>query len=336
MVMNLVRRCNIEVIYKNKDITEKLTPYLQSVTVVDNLEGVFDSLEIKLLNKNNLFMGKGWSFQKGDLLKITATTLNWENEYEGEKRFNLGEFYIDEKEFDKYTARIKAISAPLNATDTTHDKTWENIQLKSLGQEIANKYKLKYQFLSDDINFSNLQQERQTDFQFLKNTAEESDVKVKITNEKLVLFDESKLPDKIKKHIQVDLLKVIDFKLRDTKKTTYDSVELSHFDVIKLKDVTYVKSYNELKGLPGGTTNKVLKLKKRPSTQNIEKYAIAQIEKANRTSTVLEITDIGNGSMYSGCVIEVLNSGEFNGKYLVKKITKTFPQFKMVVEAYKL
>ena len=74
---NRMRRAWVEIIYKSKNITTELSPYLQDFEVIDNLEGQLDSMKITLLNKGNKFMQDGWSFAKGETLEFKIKNLNW-------------------------------------------------------------------------------------------------------------------------------------------------------------------------------------------------------------------------------------------------------------------
>lgn len=333
---NKVRRAWIEIIYKSKNITAELSPYLQNFEVIDNLEGQLDSMKITLLNKGNKFMQNNWSFIKGDILEFKIKTLNWENEIEGEKEAGLGLFYVDEREYTKDTAEIKGVSAPLQALDVVHSKTWENISLKRLGEEFSKKYNLKFMYIcSRDIILKNLTQEKETDFSYLNKLAQEEGVKLKLTCNSLVLFEESEFAKK-EKIVTFDLLKVNDFSLIDRSSDIYDSVEVSYFDAISFSEKKVVLTAEELKGKTGGTIKKTLKITRKPPSLDIKTYALKKLEQMNKRQKELEITDIGNRNIYSGSIFEVINSGEYNGKYLVTQVVKTLPKFITKIKSYKI
>lgn len=335
-IQNKVRRAWVEIMYKNQNITQDITPYLKSVTTTDNLEGKLDDLNITLLNRGNKFLLSGWSFQKGDLLNIKLKTLNWENETEGVKEVTLGQYYIDEKEFNKDTAQIKAVSSPLNALNVVNSKTWNSITLKRLGEEIAKKYKLEYLFLSNDhIQMSNIIQEKETDFSFLNKIAQEAGLKLKITEKKLVLFEESSF---YKNKITgiFDLNYSIDFNLKDKTSDIYDSVEVSYFDTVSFGEKKQVITYEELLGKSGGTKKKTLKIKRKPVHGNLRKYALKLLEQSNKSQVILEVTIPGYRNIFAGNVIKIVNSGEYDGKYLVTKVVKTLPGFTCKIESYKI
>lgn len=334
--MGKIRRAWIEIIHKDKNITTELTPYLQNFEVIDNLEGQLDSMKITLLNKGNKFMQKGWSFSKGEVLEFKVKTLNWENEIEGEKEAGIGLFYIDEREYSKESAVIKGVSAPLQSLDVTNSKTWQSISLKRLGEEFSNKYGLKFMYLSSrDIILKNLTQEKETDFSYLNKIAQEEGVKLKLTCNSLVLFEESEFAKK-EKVVTIDLLKVIDFNLIDKSSDVYDSVEVKYFDVVSFSEKKVVLTAEELKGKTGGTTKKTLKITKKPASMDMKTYALKKLEQLNKRQKEIEITTIGDRNIYSGSVFEIINSGEYNGNYLVTQVTKTLPGFITKTKGYKI
>lgn len=334
--MGKIRRAWVEIIHKDKNITTELNPYLQNFEVIDNLEGQLDSMRITLLNKENKFMQKGWSFSKGEILEFKVKTLNWENENEGEKEAGIGLFYVDEREYSKESAVIKGVSAPLEALDVTYSKTWQSISLKRLGEEFSNKYGLKFMYLcSRDVILKNLTQEKETDFSYLNKIAQEEGVKLKLTCNSLVLFEESEFSKK-EKVSTIDLLKVIDFNLIDKSSDIYDSVEVKYFDIVSFSEKKVILTAEELKGKKGGSTKKTLKITKKPASMDIKTYALKKLEQLNRQQQEIEITTLGDRNIYAGSVFEIINSGEYNGNYLVTQVTKILPGFIAKIKGYKI
>lgn len=330
----LMRRVDPILFYKEKDISEDLRPYLLSVSSEDNLEGKLDSIEISVINKDNKFLDPNWSPEKKEILEFGIKTLNWENELEGFLQSNVGSYYIDEKSFNKKVATWKGISAPLNSKNTKNSKTWESISMKRLGEEFASKYNLEFQYLvSDEITLINLTQENETDFSFLNEIAKEEGIKLKITNKKLVLFDEKEFQNKEAVYI-IDLLKVKDYKIKDKSNEIYDAVEIKEFDVISLENKTVVKTKAELEGKLGGTKNKILKVKARSKSNNLDRYCLKLLEQANKYEETITLTVVGDRRAYAGLTFNLINAGYYSGKYMMKKVKHTLPTFTTEIEGY--
>ncbi len=331
---NLMRRVYPTLIYKEKDISEDLQPYLLSITSTDNLEGELDSIKISVLNQDNKFLDPKWSPEKKEILTFGIKTLNWENELEGFMQSNIGTYYIDEKTFDKKIATWKGISAPLNSKNEKNSKTWETVSMKRLGEEFANKYNLEFQYLvSGEITLTDLIQENETDFSFLNKIAKEEGIKLKITNKKLVLFDEKEFQKKEAVY-KIDLQKVEDYRINDKSNEIYDAVEVTEFDPIALANKTVTKTKAELEGKIGGSKNKVLKIKARSKSGDLDKYCLKMLEQVNKQEKIIILKVVGDRRAYAGLTFELINAGYYSGKYMMKKVKQILPKFTTEIEAY--
>ena len=330
----LARRVYAVVKYKDKDISQDISPYLLSMTVIDNLEGELDSVRISLLNEDNKFLNPKWSPNKKEILEIGIKTLNWESEIEGYQYRKLGIYYVDEKNFDKRIATWKGVSAPLNSRNQKNSKTWASISLKRLGEEFSSKYGLEFQFyVSEEITLTDLRQENETDFSFLDRIAKEEGIKLKITNKKMVLFSEKEFQDK-EIAWTIDLTKVIDYSIKDISNDIYDAVEITEFDPIALKNKEVIKTKAELEGGTGGTKNKTLKIKARSKSNDLNRYCLKMLEQVNKKEKSLTITIVGDRNIYAGLTFNLINAGIYAGKYMAKKVKHTLPKFTTEIEAY--
>lgn len=334
--MGKMRRAEPTIIYKENEITKNIMPYISSIIITDNLEGTLDDVKISLINQKNIFLNNNWSPNKNERIEIGIKTLNWEQEKEGIVSKNFGIFYIDEKEFSKKTATWKGISAPLNSKNVKNSKTWESVTLNKLGEEIANKYNLEYQFFSEsEINLKDLQQEKQTDFSFLNKIALEEGIKLKITNKKLVLFEESEFQKK-ETSIILDLKKVEDFRIKDKSNDIYDAVEVKEFDKIAFKETKVIITKEELEGKEPGQANKILKINTRSKSQDLYKYALKKLQQVNKQENMINITMVGDLRYYAGIVINIINAGIYSGRYMIKKVIHKLPNFTTEIETYKI
>lgn len=334
--MGKIRRAEPIIVYKENEITKDIMPYISSVTITDNLEGTLDDLRISLINKENIFLNNKWSPNKNEKIEIGIKTLNWEKEKEGIINKKFGIFYIDEKQFSKRNATWKGISAPLNSKNVKNSKTWESITLDKLGQEIADKYKLEYEYFSkEEISLKDLQQEKQTDFSFLNKIALEEGIKLKITNKKLVLFEESDFQKK-KTSIILDLKKVEDFQIKDKSNDIYDAVEVKEFDKIAFKEKKVIITKEELEGKEPGQANKILKINTRSKSQDLNRYALKKLEQVNKQENIMNIKMVGDLRYYAGITVNVINAGIYSGRYMIKKVIHKLPNFTTEVEAYRV
>lgn len=335
MVLNRSRRASPLVLYKKKDISNQILPFLKQVTIVENLEGVFDEATIKCDNKNNIFLNANWAFSKGSMLEVGISTLNWESENEGLINKIIGQYNIDCKKLNTKDATIKCISAPLKAKNQENTNFYNKISLKELGNKIATKYNLQYYYEGPDIVLDDVKQEKMTDFKFLSDVATKEGLKLKVTNNKLVLFEEEELIKREPvKSFSIDYF--TDFEIDDRSNEIYDAIELSYYDAMEEEEKKVLITKNELEGGKNKEYEKVLKTKVRAKDNNFKRLARNLLNKANRREIVMTFKTIGYLNLYPGAAIIITNAGEYNGKYLITKIIYNLPKFYITVEAYKI
>lgn len=190
--MPQARRARVTIFYENKDITNDLAPYLKSFEYTDNAEDKSDEIQITLEDREMLWMGD-WYPTKG--AKISAEIIVTEND--AEQRLPCGTFEIDEIESNgsPNDVKIKAVSVPFSS-GIRHDKQnkpWENIALSKIAQDIAEKASLELFFDSnDDSEFDRVDQVNQGDLAFLQSLCQRTGHSLKVTGEKIVIYDQEK------------------------------------------------------------------------------------------------------------------------------------------------
>lgn len=333
MDARLIRRVEAGIIYKGKEISSSLSLYLKNITIVDNLKGSIDDLNITLRNDECRFLQPSWSFELKDRFEITLTTLNWENELEGKKSLKCGYFYLDDKSFNKDTVTIKGLSIPLGPIqDQKNSNHWDNASLETIGKEIATKYKLQFLYLvKEKINFYSIDQSEETDLEFLNKIASDEGINLKLTFDKLVLFDETYIEDEKTKRI-IDLRggEIIDWDIREKTKDIYDKVEIKYFNSISGEEEIYIYSEEKSKNLP----EKILKMSRRSASRDIEKFAKKKLKQINQDKIILNLSIIGELKLTAGKTFNLINAGIFNGKYMINKLTRTLSPFTTSIEAY--
>lgn len=338
-IENLIRRATPIVNYRGIDITESISPFFERAEITEVLEGELDSCTLRFNNKDGNFLKKNWALKKNELINFLIKTLNWENNFAGVKKSNIGNYYIDRRKFTKRKAIIKAISAPLEAKDTKNSKIWNKITLKNLGAEFATKYNLEYFYKTKkEITLTNIKQEEETDFSFLQTIATREGIKLKLTHSKVVLFEEELLLKKeTKKSLSIDYFE--DYEINDKSNEIYDAIELTYFDSKKNKKQKAVITKSELetgKKEENKKFQKLLKIKMRALTGDIDTLARNLLSRANRKEIEISFKMIGYTNLYTGDVIEILDAGEFSGRYLIFKLGHKLPKFETSVIAYKI
>lgn len=336
--MGRVRKAYAGIIYKNNDISSDLEKYLSALTITDNLSGKLDDIDIKLRSKEMLFLKPNWALKLKEQLDITLITENWETASENKMQLPCGSFFIDDRSFDAYSVSIRAVSAPIsNVLDQKNSKHWENISLKILGEELAKKHKLKFQYLvNEEIKFTSLDQDKETDLSFLNRIAEDEGISLKLTFNKIVLLDRDIL-EKKEASRTINLLSQeisSDWNFRERTKEVYDKCEVTYLNLTSCLSDSASYTTEGKETTVNEEDEKVLKINKRSSSGDIKKLAMKKLKQANRGEVEFTFSIIGDLKITSGVVFNLINAGIFNGKYMVEKVTRTLNPFRADIEAY--
>lgn len=333
--MVLTRRAGIKLKYSGKEI--ELSSELSSLTIIDNISGVIDSIDFVLKNENSRLLNKENELCIGEKVEFELWTLNWSSSEEGIKVYPLGIYYIDTRSFDNESGTFKALAIPGgDSQDEVNTKTWGEISLKSLNQEFADKYKIDAYFNSkDNPLLKDIKQENETDLVFLKKIAEEEGFNFKINVDKLIMFDIEEYEKRESKH-QIDLNSST-YSIDEETKNLYTKVEIKYQKSKWLEEekITYSLKDFEIK-IPGKVKEKTLKINARSKSSNLRKLAKVRLFKENRGRVTLNTTIVDKIDLYSGDVIEVINAGVFSGRYMIKKTTKKLPDLSVKISAYKI
>lgn len=340
--MGRVRKAYPYVKYKSKEIGMELNQYVQSFSVTENLQDSMDDLSITLRNDNNRFLKPEYCLEKKEKLEISIITENWENLEETIKTIPAGIYYIDDRSFSDTSVSIKGISGPIgNMQDQVNSKHWENFTLKKLGEQLAKKHKLSLHFIGEDLKFFYIEQDKETDLSFLKRVVNDEGMALKVNYNKIIIFDIEKLEEK--KVVRVFDLKgsEIDqssWNFREKTKEIYDICEISYLDIntgIEEK-IAYGRDNKEVSGYEEKPNLKVLKISKKSLNRDIKIYAKKMLRRANRKEVEFNFNIIGDVSVMVGQTFQLINSGIFEGKYMISRVTKSLNPFKCEIESYKI
>lgn len=195
---HLGRRAWLQVTYNSKDISEALAQYLISASYTDNLSGQVDDISLTLEDKAGLWQSD-WMPVKGAALDIILCTYNWQGLYDGEFDTTLGTFEVDEIEMtsapDVVNIKAVAISIGDDSTlrSTMRSKTWENISVRKVANDIAWENGLKLFWDCDDNpNIDKLEQNDESDLSVLQKVCDDAGFALKITTDTIIVFDEAK------------------------------------------------------------------------------------------------------------------------------------------------
>ncbi|MBP2655414.1 MAG: Phage late control protein [Firmicutes bacterium] len=197
--MTSARQATVKIVYNAKDITKNIAPFLLDFEYTDNESHKADDIQLTLEDKNQLWMSD-WLPTKGDTITASIIVENWFKPGDG-LSLPCGTFSVDEVEFSgpPHIIRIKGVSVPTSTDIRGQAKTkaWEKISLKSIAEDLASAASLTLMYESDtNPQYLRIDQVESSDLAFLQTMCEKACVALKVTDNKIVIFDERTYEEK--------------------------------------------------------------------------------------------------------------------------------------------
>lgn len=196
----LARRTRAKVLFNGTDISRDIAQYLLSLDYLDAGEGSADNLDIKLQDRNGLWM-LNWleeAVEKASTGKLTIQAdIIRENEKSDGKdaRLPCGTFELDcvkasgPPSVVDIKATALAYSGPMRQTKKT--RVWQGISLSAIAGQLAAENGVKCRFDSSfNPVFKRKDQRETSDIAFLQKLCGDAGITLKATNGEIILFDE--------------------------------------------------------------------------------------------------------------------------------------------------
>lgn len=314
------RRVVVDINYNGENVQKSLVPYLETFSYVDVSNGEGDTIAIQLDNIEKKWLNE-WMPAKGDVLEAKIKTYEWEsykdnwNQDNDMKVFKCGIFILDDFEFSgrPLISTINGISTPLDSAFkiTKRTKTWENVTVKAVGEEIAKRSGLSLVYDADSIQIKALEQSSQTDGECLNNLCKTYGLYLKIYANKIIIFDPFRYDEK-EPVMTIDEKDMKSWSWKTTTDGTYTGGKMEYTDAKTEKDyVCKIGSGNRILDVSG----------KADSKEDAKKKVIAAVNLANRGITTMSITIMGTFKIVASACVRITGLGKLNGKYFVDKVT---------------
>ncbi len=292
----------------NKDISAYLTPFLIEFRYIDN-DGLqkqeSDDIEISLHDPENFFRDNPPA--RGSSLKVKFG-------YEDKIR-NAGMFFIDSytysvnREGDIFT--IKALAKNVKSSYRTIKTTaFENMTLKSIASEIAERHGYKLYFQAEDVFFRRITQNQKRDLEFLAELCKLYGKTCKISNQTIVILDPEKSSMIYK--LSRDYVLEANFEVSSLYEAEIEVIYLSPTkkETIKDKKKAEVKASGDTKKL-----NLRVEDKKQAET-------IAKRQKILNEMKELQARLICPGipDLHAGGYVEIEGFGKFDRQYYIQSV----------------
>lgn len=316
--------------YNNKDISADISKYLKSISYTDNLSGEADDLQITLEDKAGLWQST-WMPEKGALLDVMLQQKYWQTLSALAQSLRLGLFEIDEITSSGYPSevQIKAVSVPDNNTlrGTERSRSWEKAKLQVIANDIASAAGMSL-FWDTEENpvLDRAEQTEQSDLSFLYAICKDKGLALKISDKKIIIFDEAKYeaekakitivkPGTVyKKESGMKYLFVgTGYSLRTKIRDIYAACRVSYQQGSS-------KSNIEATYTAAGKKGKTLQVNEQvESVAEALDLAKKRLREKNKDEVTGSLNMLGNFVLLSGVTVDLLGFGAFDGKYLITR-----------------
>lgn len=324
------RRTDIDVSLDGINITSSMERFLISMSYTDCEEGETDDLQIKLADKDDLWLCN-WleqSIQAASTavsgLKIHGKIIqhNWKNS-DKSMELDCGQFELDSVDTSgpPSVVTLKATSLPFNAQirQTKKSRAWEAYHLSGIAKEMANKADMTCMYESpSNPYYDRVEQTKKSDISFLSGLCKDAGLSLKCTDNMLVIFDQSKYEK---------MPAVMTFGRKDGNYTSYrlstgkansayTSCRVRYNDPDSKKvieGIAYVDDFDK-----EAKNNQQLEVTaKVTSVAQAKDLAFKRLRLHNKFSKTGSITLPGNPALVAGVTIGLKDWGGWSGKYLV-------------------
>lgn len=316
--------------YNNKDISADISKYLKSISYTDNLSGEADDLQITLEDKAGLWQST-WMPEKGALLDVMLQQKYWQTLSALPQSLRLGLFEIDEITSSGYPSevQIKAVSVPDNNTlrGTERSRSWEKAKLQVIANDIASAAGMSLFWDTEENQvLDRAEQTEQSDLSFLYAICKDKGLALKISDKKIIIFDEAKYeaekakitivkPGTIyKKESGMKYLFVgTGYSLRTKIRDIYAACRVSYQQGSS-------KSNIEATYTAAGKKGKTLQVNEQvESVAEALNLAKKRLREKNKDEVTGSLNMLGNFVLLSGVTVNLLGFGAFDDKYLITR-----------------
>lgn len=259
-------------------------------------------------------------------LKVSAAIVrkNWNNDGKDDV-LDCGEFELDSVAADgpPATVTVKCTSLPYSCSmrQTLKSKSWENVSLHSIAEEIAKRNGFAVMFESSyNPKYARVEQYRMSDIAFLQKLCHDAGASLKVTSKILVIFDQADYENKK----AVRTVKFgeeggyIRYKLSTGANDTYTSCRVCYTDANGT--VFSATEYSENFSDDNGGKNQCLEINQKVSSK-AEAQALARkmLRLHNKYEYEASFTFPGDTQLAAGSAMALSGFGAWDGKYIIKQ-----------------
>lgn len=313
------RRAEVVLVYEGADISRDIAPFLIDFTYTDNSHGKDDELSVTLEDKEGVWRGP-WHPEKGAAIRASIIVRNWDDEGQV-LSMPCGSFEIDEVACSGPPTRVslKAVSTAVGSSAKREQKTkaWEDIPLSGVAGEIAGRHGLALSWDSpSDPFYSRKDQVEKSDLLFLRGLCEEAGLALKVTDGKMVIFDEKEYETRAPgSTIVFGDGRMISYRFRSKCAQVYKGARVKYHHPVQ--DETFDVYVDDEDELESGETLQINEAV--DSEAEAEALAAKKLHEKNKSETTGTFELMGDLSLVGGVTVGVAGFGVFDGTYFVER-----------------
>lgn len=338
MAQAIQTRLKLQFTKAGSDVSESLLPDLLSFSYTDKETNEADAISVTLKDSTGKWAGT-WKPNGGEVVAATIIKGTIDEKLQS---LYCGKFYIDRQSVagNPRTYSFEGVSIPLDKPirKKIENRAWEKKSLKEIATEIAIENVLSLVWdCEGDEEYDRIEQKRESDMAFLLRLCEEVGFSLKVTDDKIVIFDqlyyEMKAPVKTFTLGKSDILS---WNFESNQSEKYKSVTIAYRDPKKKR-----RGFAGSQAIEGGKTStgknpavieytytdpdadpngQEFAYKTRAKTlQEAERKAKAKLRQLNRRAVTGGLTIIGDTSMVAGVVVRCIGFGSFDGNFIVEE-----------------
>lgn len=314
------RKTKLSLIYNNQDISAYLEPYLIGFSYTDNSGAKADDLQITLEDRASLWKGD-WLPEKGATLQAAILVFDWDRQGTTQA-LPLGLFEIDEIECSgpPEVVNIKAVSVPVASSLRGEDKSraWEETRLLVIAKDIADAAGLTLLYETDDNpSYDRIEQTEESDLSFLLKLCEDAGLSLKVTGEKIIIFDDIKYEQmEPVMTIVKGASAVLSYSVISSTRDVYSAAKVMYQSNQYLDPIVYTFE------APDKPKGKTLIINERVSSiAEAERLAKKRLRQKNKEEIRFSLSMVGNITLVCGVTVMLQGWGAFDGKYFVEQAT---------------
>lgn len=283
----------MNILYNGVDIAASVQPTVLQIT--DNAGGKPDSLTIVFSDTENRW--SQWKPAKNDTLQVK------------QDGFDTGIMYIDELKQQAGVFELKALSIP-QTCKTAHSQGWENVRLLEVVTQIATRYGFTVQTYGVTNHlYTRVDQLEDADIAFLAYRCMLEGYAVKVTGKSLVIYAEATEEQKVAKSTihRSDMQGAFEFRNKS----------MDIYSKCIVRSQTLQGEFTDV-GIAGPTLKQNIYM---TNQAEANRWAKGILRSYNKYMVTGSFTVDLNPKLAAGTCIGVADTGMFDGKYFIDRLT---------------